>query len=127
MKNFKKDLTDVAKTAKALAQKIEKLQKQYAEMEKKHPKMPMKKASARKATAKKTVKPSAKKPAAKKQVKPTAIDTVLRIINRTKKGVDVAGLKEKTGYDAPKIYRTVKALKKKGKIKTTGIGVYVKA
>jgi hypothetical protein len=120
MKNFKKDLIDAAKAAKALALKIEKLQKQFAEMEKKHPKMPVKKAS-----AKKVVKPAAKKTVAKKKAV-TATDAVLGIINRSKKGVDVAGLKKKTGYKDRKIYDIVKTLKKRGKIKTPGKGIYVK-
>lgn len=120
MKNFKKDLNDAAKAAKALALKIEKLQKQFAEMEKKHPKMPVKKTP-----AKKVVKPAAKKTVAKKKAV-TATDTVLGIINRSKKGVDVAGLKNKTGYKDRKIYDIVKTLKKRGKIKTTGKGIYVK-
>lgn len=125
MKNFKKDLIDAAKAAKALALKIEKLQKQYAVMEKRHPKMPAKKALARKTPAKKTVKPAAKKIVVKKKAV-TATDTALGIINRSKKGVDVAGLKKKTGYKDRKIYDIVKTLKKRGKIKTPGKGIYVK-
>ena len=80
----------------------------------------------KKAPVKKTVKPAAKKTIVKKKAKVTAIDTVLSIINRSKKGVDVAGLKKKTGYDAPKIYTAVKSLKKKGKIKSARMGIYVK-
>jgi hypothetical protein len=34
---------------------------------------------------------------------------------------------EKTGFNKRKIYDNVKVLKKRGKIKSAGIGVYVKA
>ena len=133
MKNLKKDLQTVSRELKVLTKKVEKLILAVDKVEK--PKVAKKtvakkavaKKVVKKAPAKKSVKPSAKKPAVKKKAKATAIDTVLSIINRTEKGVDVAGLKKKTGYDAPKIYRAVKALKKKGKIKTVRMGVYVKA
>ena len=67
-----------------------------------------------------------KKPAAKKTTK-TAIDTVLAIIRRSEKGVDTATLKKKTGFKDQKVYNTVSKLKKQGKIKSVGRGVYVKA
>jgi len=66
-----------------------------------------------------------KKVAAKKPV--TAVDTVLGIINRTKKGVDTAALMKKTGVDQKKIHNIVYKLKKQGKIKSVGKGVYLKA
>ena len=67
-----------------------------------------------------------KKTIAKKTVKLTAADTLFGIIKRYKKGVDVATLMEKTGFNRRKIYDNVKLLKKQGKIKSSGIGVYVK-
>ena len=85
--------------------------------------------SARKAP----VKP--KKPVAKKTVKKTdqkkkktvtAVDTVLKIINRSKKGVDTPTLMKKTGFNEKKIHNIVYKLKKQGKIKSAGRGVYVK-
>ena len=122
MKNFKKDLNDAAKAAKALAVMVEKLQKQFAEMLKKHPKMPAKKAPAKKAVAKKTV----TKKAAPKKGKVTATDTVLAMVNRSKKGVDTDTVMKKTGYDKKKVSNIFASLKKKGKIKSGGRGVYVK-
>ena len=70
MNSFKNELDDITKTAKALALKIEKVQKQYAEMVKKHPKSPAKKAPSKKASPKKAGK--------------TAVDTVLAIIRFAK-------------------------------------------
>ena len=81
-------------------------------------KAPAKKAAAKKAPAKKAVK-------AKKSV--TAADTVLTIVNRSKKGVSNSTLAEKTGFDKKKIANIVFKLRKLGKIKSVGRGVYTKA
>jgi cell division septum initiation protein DivIVA len=63
----------------------------------------------------------------KKAVKATsAVDTVLNIINRSKKGVNTAAIKAKTGYDQKKVSNIVYKLKKLGKIKAVQKGVYVK-
>ena len=78
----------------------------------------------KKAVAKKV---AVKKPASKKPVKLTAANTVLGVIKRSKKGVDVSTLMQKTGFNKRKIYDNVKILKTRGKIKSTGIGVYMKA
>ena len=123
MKDFKKDLNDVTKMAKALVLKVEKLQKQYAEMLKKHPKMPVKKAPAKKAAAKKTI---AKK-GAPKRAAATASDAVLAIISRSKKGVDSAVIIKKTDFDKKKVANIFARMKKEGKIKNLKKGVYVKA
>ncbi len=56
----------------------------------------------------------------------TVTNSVLSIINRSKKGVGIAILKEKTGFDDSKIYSVVKNLKKQGKIKSIKRGVYKK-
>jgi len=68
-----------------------------------------------------------KKPVAKKEKPTTAVDTVFAIIKRSKKGVDTAILVEKTGYGKKKIADLVYKLKKQGKIKSVGKGVYLKA
>ncbi len=129
--DLKKDLKAVNRELKALSKKVEKLVIAAGKTEK--PKTVKKtvakktvtKKATKKAPAKKIVKSSVKKPV-KKKAEVTAIDTVLGIINRSKKGVDVAGLKKKTGYNAPKIYGIVKTRKKKGKIKAARMGIYVK-
>ena len=122
MKNLKKDLQTVDKDLKALSKKVEKMIVAAGKLEK--PKV-VKKAKAVKAKPIKKV--TAKKPAAKEVTKVTAADTVLRIINRYKKGVGTATLMKKTGYNQKKIANIVFKLSKQGKITSVGMGVYVKA
>ena len=133
MKNFQKDMNDVAAMAKALVLKVEKLQKQYAEMMEKHPKMPAKKATPKRTAAKKTTTPKrtvARKTVAKKtapkQLQTTAGDTVLAIVKRSKKGVDTASVMKKTGFDRKKVANIFARMKKQGKIKNAGKGIYIK-
>jgi hypothetical protein len=127
MKNLIKNLRAASKDLKALSKKVDKIIVEVGKLEK--PKAKAVKAK----TAKKTVakakpvkKVAAKKTTAKKTVKLTAADTLFGIIKRYKKGIDVATLMEKTGFNRRKIYDNVKLLKKQGKIKSSGIGVYVK-
>jgi len=135
MQNLKKDLQTVNREIKALSKKVDrmivtvgKLEKQKTLKTKPVKKTvakakPVKKVAAKKAPVKKV---AVKKPAAKKPVKLTAADTVLGVIKRYRKGVGVSTLMEKTGFNKRKIYDNVKVLKKRGKIKSAGIGVYVK-
>ncbi len=85
MKNLKKDLQTLDKDLKALSKKVDKMIVAAGMFEK--PKV-VKKAKAVKAKPIKKV--AAKKPAAKEAAKVTAADTVLRTINRYKKGVGTA-------------------------------------
>jgi len=135
-KNLKKNLQAINREIKALLKKIDKMVVAVGRLEK--PKAvkvkpvkktvakakPVKKVAAKKAPPKRIV---VKKPAAKKPAKLTAADTVFGFIKRYKKGVDVSTLMEKTGFNRRKIYDNVKVLKKQGKIKNAGIGIYVKA
>ena len=136
MKNLKKNLQSVNKDLKALSKKVDKMIVAVGKLEK--PKAvkakpakktatkakPVKKVAAQKAPVKKVV---VKKPAAKKPVQLTAADTVFGFIKRYRKGVDVSTLMEKTGFNRRKIYDNAKVLKKRGKIKSVGTGVYLKA
>ena len=84
------------------------------------------------AAAKKTAPAAAKKaaPAAAKKADPkapTAVNTVLAIIDSANQGVNTAALKEKTGFDQKKVANIIFKLKKQGKIKTAAKGVYTKA
>ncbi len=76
-------------------------------------------------TAPKAKKTPAKKQAPAKKAK-TATDTVLAIVRRSKKGVSVSTIAEKTGYNNHKIYNILSTLKKVGKIKGVSRGVYTK-
>ncbi|OQX25673.1 MAG: hypothetical protein BWK80_14345 [Desulfobacteraceae bacterium IS3] len=55
----------------------------------------------------------------------TATEAVLKIIRQSKKGVDIAKLKEKTGFNDKKIRNIVHRASKQGKIKRSGRGIYV--
>ena len=61
----------------------------------------------------------------KKTAQPMATDQVLRIINRSKKGVDTATLMKKTGFDKKKISNILQRTYKQGKIQRVAKGIYV--
>jgi hypothetical protein len=115
MKNLIKNLQAANRDLKALSNKVDKIIVDVGKLEKLKP--------AKKATANPT---PVKKVVAKQTSTLTAADTVFGIIKRFKNGTDVATLMEKTGFNRRKIYDNVKILKKQGKIRTAGIGVYVK-
>jgi hypothetical protein len=140
MKKLKRDLESVVKNLKLLTQKTQKISRELAKLEKAAAK-PKAKPAKKKAVVKR--KPVAKrKPAAKKKAvakrktvakkrpaakKVTATDKVLSIISRSKKGVNTASLKKKTGFNDSKVRSIVFRLKKAGKVKAVTKGVYVKA
>ncbi len=135
MKNLKKDLQAVTKELKALtrkaeamAKKVDKLEKAQATKKRKPKAKVTKKASARKKVAakKKTV-AKKKAPAKRKAAKLTATDQVLKIIKRSRKGVDSATLMKKTGLADKTVRNILFRLSKQGKIKRSGRGVYVAA
>jgi len=128
MKNLKKNLQAVNRELKALAKKVDRVAVAVGKLEKpKVAKKPKAKAVKRK-PVKKTVakKVAAKKPATKKTTK-TVIDTVFATIKGYKKGVNTAALMKKTGFSEKQIHNNVYKLKKQGKIKSVGRGVYLKA
>ncbi len=71
--------------------------------------------------------PAQKAPAKKKTAPPTATDQVLKIINRSKKGVDTKTLMKKTGFDQKKVWNILQRTYKQGKIKRVEKGIYVGA
>jgi predicted transcriptional regulator of viral defense system len=78
---------------------------------------------AKQKTVKKTV---TKKPiTVKNEVKLTATDTVIKLIKRAKKGVDVPTLMEKTGFDEKKVRNIVFRINKLGRINRVSKGIYV--
>jgi hypothetical protein len=133
MKDFDVALKAVAEGLRTIAQGMGKIAEKLEESTpKKQPKAkPARKTKTKPAPKVKAVakpkKAPAKKAPAKKTVKTaTAADTVLAVINRTKKGVSTATLAEKTGFDNKKIANIVFKLRKLGKVKSVGRGVYVK-
>ena len=112
MKQLKKDLQAVSKSLKQLTLRTEKIAKKLDKLEK--PK-PVKKPKAK-----------AKPKVTKKPVKVSAAATVLAIIKRSRKGVDIATLSKKTGFESRKIGYIVQRFRKEGKIENSGKGIYVK-
>ena len=62
----------------------------------------------------------------KRSRKTTAGDTVLGIIRRSRKGVDTATIRQKTGFGDKKIWNIVNRLKIRKQIKSERKGIYVK-
>ena len=115
MKQLKKDLQAISRTLNELTRKTEQMAKRLEKPEK--------------ADVAKTPKPGAKgagKKVVKKPAKATAIDTIFAIIKKSRKGVDAATLKKKTGFDNKKMWNNINMLKMKGKVKSISRGVYVK-
>ena len=105
MKQLKKDLQAVSKSLKQLTLRTENIAKKLEKLEKAKAKLEI----------------------TKKPVKVSAAATVLAVIKRSRKGVDVATLRNKTGFESRKISGIVQRFKKEGKIKNSGKGIYVKA
>ncbi len=114
MKEFKRDFQSVLNSLSALTQKTDKMIKQLEKLDKAQ-------------AAKKPKAKAVKKAVAKKPAKMSASDTVLGIIKRSRKGVDTVALIKKTGLQGRKIGDIIYRLKKQGKIKGLGKGLYVKA
>ena len=122
---LKRDLQAVKKDIVALQKKMEKLLKAYERPQK---------AKAVKRTKKKVVKARPKRAVKmrkttrkKKTPAITATEQVLKIVRRSRKGVDVPMLKAKTGFDDKKVRNIVFRASKEGKIKKIGRGIYVGA
>jgi hypothetical protein len=114
MNQIEKDLKAIAKDLKGLTQKTEKMIERLKKLDKAQ-------------AAKKPKAKAVKKTIAKKPAKGPASDTVLAIIKRSRKGVDTVALRKKTGFEGRKIGDIIYRLKKQGKIKGLGKGLYVKA
>jgi septal ring factor EnvC (AmiA/AmiB activator) len=80
-----------------------------------------------KAAKRKKAKKPARKAPVKKAKKVTDTDKVLNIIKRSKKGVGVAALTKKTGFDDKKVRNIVTRAFSQKKIKRAGRGIYVGA
>jgi len=112
MKKLQNDLKSISKSLAALAQKVEKLSQQATQAQ------PAPKAAPKKA-------PAAKAKTAAAGGK-TVLDTVYDVIRRTKKGVTVAQLKQKTNLDARQLSNALYKLSKKGQVYAKSRGLYVK-
>lgn len=132
MKKIKNQLKTIANSLASLSMKVEKVIQQVDKLpsgksapaaKKKAPakKAPAKKAPKKKVPAKKAV---AKKAAPAKQL--TMLETVFNYIKRTKKGISIAQLKEKTNLNTKQLSNALYKLSKKGEIEAKERGLYVK-
>jgi hypothetical protein len=123
---LKRDLQAVKRDIKALEKKMEKLLKAYGK--------PQKLKTAKKAK-RKTVKAKTKRAVAVKKATPrkkaakktTSTEQILKIIKRSRKGVNVPTLRAKTGFEDKKVRNIIFRASKEGKIKKVGRGIYVGA
>ena len=116
----------IAQGVEAVSQKVDEIaESQSAEEPKAAAKSRAKKpapAGLEKKPARKTAAKAQKKKASKP---PTAVETVEKIISRSKKGVNTTTLMKKTGYDRRKVANLLYKLGKQGKITSISRGVYV--
>ena len=133
MKQLRRSLNAISKNLKALTKRSEKLVKALDKLEKAQAKAGKTKKRAVKRGRPTTRRAAAKKPAKRKvsakkgRRSISATETVLKIVNRSRKGVDTATLQNKTGYNTRKIWDIVHRAYKEGKIKKVGRGTYVQS
>ena len=113
MKNIQSQLITISKSLATLSKQLEKLSQRVAKAQ------PAQKA----APAGKAARGKEAKGAAGGQ---TLLDTVYSVIKRTKKGVTVSQLKEKTNLDARQLSNALYKLSKKGLVYAKSRGLYVK-
>ena len=102
---LKKDLNALKKHIRVIGKKVDNLLKAYEKEVK--------------------AKPAKKAPAKKRATKLTATAQVLKIVNRSKKGIDNATLMKKTGFDERKVRNIIFRAYKEGKIQRAGRGLYI--
>ncbi len=124
MKQLNRELQSVVKGLKSLTQKADKIAGRLEKLEKEQA---GRKAGTMSKTGKKPVKKASAKTPGERKKRVTATDTILKIILNSKRGVDTATLKRKTGFEDAKIRVIIYRLKKAGKIKSKSRGLYVEA
>lgn len=129
MKEIQSLLKIMSDGLKTLAHGVDTLAERVDDLAKAQtPVKPKKKKPAATAAKDKVGKKPVRKTAKVKEVKPsTASENVLKIIGRSKKGVGTAKIIENTGYNQKKVSNIIYRLKKQGKIKNVGKGIYVKS
>lgn len=137
MKQLRRSLNAISKNLKELTKRTDKLVKTLDKFEKAQAKAgKTKKRVAKRAGVKRaavTKRTAVKKPARRKVTSKkgkrsiSATETVLKIVNRSRKGIDTASIQNKTGYNTRKIWDIVHRAYKEGKISKVGRGRYAKA
>jgi len=111
MKKLQNQLKNVSKSLAALADRVDKISEQISQAQ------PSKKSAPAGRSA-------AKKGAAAGGT--TVLDSVYDVIKRSKKGVTVSQLKEKTDLNARQLSNALYKLSKKGQVYAKSRGLYVK-
>jgi transcriptional repressor NrdR len=128
-KNLETIINATSRAFKGLAEEIERLSSRIEKVEKPSVAAKVKKkvAAKKKPVAKKAKKKKAPaKPAAvRKAAKLTDTAKVLKVIKSHRKGIDIAKLKSKTGFNDQKVRSIVSRVFKQGKITRIGRGMYV--
>jgi len=117
-------LKSIAKHLTALSKKVEKLSKQVDKGL--APKKTVSKSTKAKPKAKKAA-PVKKAKMAKVDKGATVLNSVLDVIKKSRKGISIAQLKEKTDLNPRQLSNALYKLTKKGAIKSMSRGVYTKA
>ncbi len=131
LKSISKSLVSLSKQVGKVADRLNKLQssKTTSSVKKKKKATVKSKPAAKKATVKS--KSSAKKAKTSKIKKTpakekTVLDIVFEAVRRSRNGVSIDKLKEKTGLVSRQLSNALYKLTKKGNIKSKGRGLYVK-
>ncbi|MGA9479862.1 MAG: hypothetical protein WBV21_18975 [Desulfobacterales bacterium] len=121
-------LKSIAKHLAALSTKVEKLSKQVDKG------LTAKKTASKSTKAKPKAKPKVTKAAPVKKVKTvnvdkgeTVLNSVFDVIKKSRKGISIAQLKEKTDLNPRQLSNALYKLTKKGSIKSMSRGIYAKA
>ena len=130
MKKVQSQLKLIAKSLSALSKQVDSVSRQLGKAQ------PAKKAAPKKKVQKKVLakKVVAKKSVAKKAItkkaapakKKNVLDTVLGVIKRSRKGVSIPALKEKTSLDSRQLSNALYKLAKRGVISSKSRGIYIK-
>ena len=133
MPTIQQQLKKVSKNLVSLSKQVDRLTKQVAKLQtaKKSPAKKKKAPAKKKAVAKKRA--PAKRKAVKKTVKRTratksvtVLDSVFNAIKRSRTGIPIAKLQEKTKLESRQLSNALYKLSKKGLIKAKSRGVYIK-
>jgi hypothetical protein len=120
MTELKKELLAISKTLGQLTKKTEQMTKRLERLEKTS--KAKKPGTARRAPGR-----PPKKTTRRKSTGTTAIDAILKVINRSKKGVRIEDLRRKTGIGENNLRVSLYRLKKRGVITNAEKGVYIKS
>jgi len=126
MKKLKDQLKTISNSLTSLSKQVEKITKQVEKLQSKKAAVAPKKTAAKKKVVAKKVGAKKAPPKRAPAKPPTVIDSILNAIKKTKKGITIAQLKEKTEFNSKQLSNALYKLTKKGEIEAKSRGLYVK-